>query len=63
MRLLSGVAALLLAISQVGCADWTWQANRSSQAVDFDLLRDPALSSANGPGYMDGMAQDMRSKH
>jgi hypothetical protein len=62
MRLSLAVAALVLALAQTGCAD-SWQANRSSQAVDFDLWNDPAFSPANGPGYMDGTAQDMRSKH
>ncbi len=62
MRLSFVVAALLVALAQAGCAD-SWQANRSSQAVDVGLWNDPAFSPANGPGYMDGTAQDMRSKH
>jgi hypothetical protein len=53
-------AALLLPLA--GCSGW--QANKSSQAVDFDPSAYGAmLSPSNAPGFMDGDAQDMRTKH
>jgi hypothetical protein len=61
MRRSLAVAALLfLLVSAGGC---TWQANRASQAVDFGSLSDPIIAPANGPGYVDGSPQDMRTKH
>jgi hypothetical protein len=61
MRFLLAVVALLFALGLVGCGEW--QANRSSQAVDFDLGQTPAVTPANGAGYVDGGALDMRSRH
>ncbi len=60
MRLSLAVVALVFALALAGCGEW--QANRSSQAVDFDPGQTPAVTPANGAGYIDGGAQDMRSR-
>jgi hypothetical protein len=62
MRRLLAVAALILPLVNTGGCSWQGQANRSSQAVDIDPWRNPAIVPANGPGYVDGVPQDMRTK-
>jgi hypothetical protein len=58
-RMLAALALLLAA----GC---TWQANRASQAVDADPSAfgsgHAVFTPANGPGYMNGEAQDMHRR-
>ena len=53
----------LLLLFAPGC---TWQANHASQAVDVDPFAfgsgQAVFSPANGPGYMSGEAQDMRTR-
>jgi hypothetical protein len=65
MRRLGAVAALLIFLAGAGCS-WTWQANKSSQAVDVHPLAvgsgDPVFTLSNGPGYMNGDPQDARTK-
>jgi hypothetical protein len=55
--------ALLLPFMAGGC---TFQANNASQAVDFNPLAigsgQSVFSPANGPGYVNGEAQDMRRR-
>jgi hypothetical protein len=69
MRRLLTAAPFLLSLTGVcGCAGWSgWQANKGSQAVDFDLgavgSGQSAITPSNAPGYMNGMPQDMRSGH
>jgi hypothetical protein len=59
------VVLLLLPLTVTGCSS-TWQANRASQAVDINPLAilsgQPVLSPANGPGYINGEALDMRRR-
>lgn len=57
LRLLA-VAVFLFSLT--GCS--AWQANSSSQAVDFDPFA-PSLTPANGNGYVDGEGLDMRTRH
>ena len=61
LRILAALT-LLLPFVAGGC---TWQANNASQAVDFNPFAlgygQSALSPANGPGYINGTAQNMRS--
>jgi hypothetical protein len=55
--------ALLAMFIAAGCSGF--QANRASQAVDFNPLAmgsgQAALTPANGPGFVNGEAMDMRS--
>jgi hypothetical protein len=55
--------ALLIPFMAGGC---TFQANNASQAVDFNPLvigsGQAVFSPANGPGYVNGEAQDMRRR-
>ena len=55
--------ALLLPFMACGC---TFQANSASQAVDFNPVAigsgQSVFSPANGPGYVNGEAQDMRRR-
>ncbi len=57
------VLALLLPCA-AGCG--LWQANHASQAVDVDPLAfgtgQAVFTPANGPGYINGEAQDMRRR-
>jgi hypothetical protein len=57
------VLALLFPFIAGGC---TFQANNASQAVDFNPLAigsgQSVFSPANGPGYINGEAQDMRRR-
>jgi hypothetical protein len=61
-RILAALALLLPFIAG-GC---TFQANNASQAVDFNPLAigsgQSVFSPANGPGYVNGEAQDMRRR-
>jgi hypothetical protein len=63
MRSLLCLLASLVALTG-GCA--SWQANRGSQAVDFDPFAlgsgESALRPSNGPGFINGDAQDMRTR-
>jgi len=60
LRILAALA-LLLPFVAGGC---TWQANNASQAVDIDPFAigsgQSVFSPANGPGYINGNAQDTR---
>jgi hypothetical protein len=60
-RILAALA--LLVPLAAGC---TWQANHASQAVDVDPFAvgsgQAVFTPANGPGYVDGDAQDMRRR-
>jgi hypothetical protein len=58
-RVLTVAALLLLLVYAGGC---TWLANSASQAVDIDPWSNPVVTPANGPGYVDGAPQDMRTK-
>jgi hypothetical protein len=62
--LLIAVALLCLLVCAGGCM--AWQANKSSQAVDIDPFAigsgEPVFKPSNGPGYINGDAQDMRTK-
>jgi hypothetical protein len=55
--------ALLLSFMACGC---TFQANNASQVVDFNPLvigsGQSVFSPANGFGYVNGEAQDMRRR-
>lgn len=59
----SAICLLVLLLFGNGC---TWQANRASQAVDIDPFAigsgEPVVRPSNSYGYIDGQAQDMRSK-
>jgi hypothetical protein len=60
-RILVALTSLLPFVAG-GC---TFQANNASQAVDFNPLAigsGQVFSPANGPGYMNGEAQDMRRR-
>jgi hypothetical protein len=61
------LAAVVLLWPLAGVGGCTWQANSSSQAVSINPFAlgsgEPVLSPANGPGYRDGEAQDLRTKH
>jgi hypothetical protein len=64
MRTVLSSAVLVFIVSTVcGC---TWQANRSSEAVQIDPgaigSGQSVFAPANGWGYVDGEAMDMRSK-
>jgi len=65
MRRIWTTMALLLPFLGVGGC--TWQANSGSEAVKFDPFAlgsgESIFSPANGPGYINGDPQDMRSKH
>lgn len=54
------LAILLLFVPFIGSVGCTWQANSASQAVTF--MPGEGLSPANGPGYMNGYPQDMRTR-
>jgi hypothetical protein len=58
-------AALFIAFAGVGCS-FNWQANKASEAVYVDPSAidtgNPVITPANGPGYVDGQNQDMRTK-
>jgi hypothetical protein len=61
-RILAALA-LLLPFMVAGC---TWQANHASQAVEVNPFAigsgQAVFSPANGPGYINGEAQDMRRR-
>jgi hypothetical protein len=58
MRRVLAVAAVLFSLFAGGCSGW--QATRSSEAVDIDPLRGN-IQPASGPGFMNGLPQDMRT--
>jgi hypothetical protein len=64
MRHALAVAALPFALALAGCAGW--QANKGSQAVDINPFAagtgEPVIRPSNGPGFMDGQPQDMRTR-
>jgi hypothetical protein len=63
-RLIPIAAAFLLSVAVGGCS-YTWQPNASSQAMDINPFAGsswPVIAPANGPGYMNGDPQDMRTK-
>jgi hypothetical protein len=51
---------VLLPVVAGGCIECTWQANSGSQAVTVPPFE--GLRPADGPGYMNGMPQDMRER-
>jgi hypothetical protein len=66
LRIFTGAAltaaALLLPLAGGGCAGW--QANKASQAIDFDPSQYGAMvTPSNSYGYVNGEAMDMRSRH
>ena len=60
-RTLAILALIITPVVASGCAGCTWQANRASQAVTY--TPGEGLSPADGPGYMNGLPQDMRTSH
>jgi hypothetical protein len=64
-RILAALA-LLLPLVAGGCSFGPWQANNASQAVDINPWAlgsgQSVFSPANGPGYINGEAQDMRRR-
>jgi len=56
MRHILAVATVLISLFAGGCEGW--QANRSSEAVDIG----PGIQPANGPGFMNGQPQDLRTR-
>ncbi len=60
LRILTAMMLLLPSVAG-GC---TWQANNSSQGVNIDPFAfgsgQQVISPANGPGYVNGEAMDMR---
>jgi hypothetical protein len=65
-RALAIVVCLSLILCAGGCRS-TWEANHASEAVTIDWSAigsgQPAITPADGPGYMNGMPQDMRYNH
>ena len=64
MRRGLAVAAVWLSLGAGGCT--AWQANKSSQAVDIDPFAlgtgNPVIQPSNGPGFVDGQPQDLRTR-
>jgi len=58
-RTLAMIALVLMPVVASGCAGCTWQANDASQAVTY--TPGEGLRPANGPGYLDGVPQDLRN--
>jgi hypothetical protein len=65
-RILAAMA-LLLPFVAGGCSFGPWQASNASQAVDINPWAfgsgQPVFSPSNGPGFLNGEAMDMRSRH
>jgi hypothetical protein len=61
---LVAVALLFLLVGASGCL--AWQANKSSQAVGIDPFAmgsgESVFKPSNAPGYVNGDAQDMRTR-
>ena len=65
MRYFVAVAVLFLSLTCLEGCTWQWQANKSSEAVDINPFAgpgEPVISPSNGPGYMNGVPQDMRTR-
>ncbi len=61
----TAIALILSVLGTSGCADW--QANKSSQAVDINPFAigsgESVFTPSNDNRYVNGDAQDMRSRH
>ena len=62
------ILTLLIPLTGVGgCTFGPWQANNGSQAVEVNPWAwgsgQSVVSPANGPGYFNGDAMDMRTRH
>jgi hypothetical protein len=57
------VAIFLFVLASTGCSPW--QANKASEAIEINPFAgsgDSFLSPANGPGFVNGEAQDARTR-